>query len=56
MHYSRRSPACLAFLYILPSPTQKKVLCASEIQAAISIGLIPHAFKIVLSIQRSNLM
>ena len=53
MHYSRRSPACLATLCILPSPTQKKVLCALEIQAAILIGLIPHAFKTVLSIQRS---
>ena len=40
-------------LCILPSPTQKKVLCALEIQAAILIGLIPHAFKTVLSIQRS---
>ena len=56
MHYSRRSPACLATLCILPSPTQKKALCALEIQAAILIGLIPHAFKIVLSLQRSNLM
>ena len=46
MHYSRRSPACLATLCILPSPTQKKVLCALEIQAAILIGLIRVVSKI----------
>lgn len=40
----------------LYSSLPNTVLCASEIQAAISVGLIPHAFKIVLSIQRSNLM